>query len=163
MIPITLACPTDAAAIAALSRVEIEDGLPWRWTPARVARAIDNPMINVAVQREDGMLRAFGIMKYTDDAAHLLLLAVQPAYRRAGVGSALLSWLELVARNAGIGIVRLEARDDNPAARAFYRRRGYRELSVVAGMYCGIKAGVCLERNLYSAAAPDVAVGPPAP
>jgi len=163
MIPITLASAADAAAIAALSRVEIEVGLPWCWTPARVARAIADPTINVALQRDVGMLRAFGIMKYADDAAHLLLLAVHPVHRRAGTGSALLQWLELVARNAGIRIVRLETRDDNPAARAFYRRHGYRELSVVAGMYSGIKAGVCLERDLSCAAAPGAVPRPSSP
>jgi ribosomal-protein-alanine N-acetyltransferase len=151
MIRICLAVPDDAAAIAALSRVEIEDGLPWRWTPSRVARAIANPTVNVAVLREDGRLHAFGIMRYADDAAHLLLLAVHPAHRRAGIGSALLQWLEAVALNAGVGIVRLEARDDNPTARAFYRRHGYRELALVAGMYSGLKDGICLERELFRA------------
>lgn len=149
MTPIVLARATDAAAIAALSRVQIEDGLPWRWTPDRVARAIANPQVNVAVQREDGIVRAFGIMQYGDATAHLLLLAVHPGCRRAGRGSALLHWLEGVARVAGIGTIRLETRDDNPAARAFYRRQGYRESAVVAGMYCGLKDGICLERELF--------------
>jgi ribosomal-protein-alanine N-acetyltransferase len=148
---IHLASPADAATIGALSRIEIEDGLPWRWTPGRVARAIANPAINVAVVREADRLQAFGIMRYADDVAHLLLLAVHPACRRSGIGSALLQWLEVVALNAGIAMIRLEARNDNPAARAFYRRHGYRELAVVTGMYSGIKDGVCLERELFAA------------
>jgi ribosomal-protein-alanine N-acetyltransferase len=155
---IALADTDDADAIAALSRVEIEDGLPWRWTPARVARAIANPAINVAVVRGGGGLRGFGMMRYADGAAHLLLLAVDPAHRRYGVGSALLQWLEAVALHAGIGLVQLEARNDNPAARAFYRRHGYRELAVVSGMYSGIKDGVCLERTLFEAAAAETHV-----
>jgi ribosomal-protein-alanine N-acetyltransferase len=141
----------DCVAIAELSRTQIEDGLPWRWTPARVARAIADRATNVAVVRERDALIAFGIMKYADDAAHLLLLAVDPAHRRSGIGTALLRWLEVVARGAGLDVIRLEARDDNPAARAFYRHNGYRELRQVAGMYCGLKNGVHLERNFPSA------------
>jgi hypothetical protein len=34
--PIRLATRDDVRAIAALSRTEIEHGLPWRWTPPRV-------------------------------------------------------------------------------------------------------------------------------
>jgi ribosomal-protein-alanine N-acetyltransferase len=159
--PIHLAGSDDAAAIAVLSRDEIEQGLPWRWTPARVARAIANPAVNVAVVRDAGRLQAFGIMRYADDAAHLLLLAVHPEQRRAGLGSALLRWLELVAVNAGIGVVRLEARDDRPAARAFYRHHGYCERAVIAGMYSGIKDGVCLERSLYVASPPGTPIALP--
>ena len=33
-----LAAPADAAPIAAMSRELIETGLPWSWTPERVAR-----------------------------------------------------------------------------------------------------------------------------
>lgn len=148
MIEIALAHWDDARAIAALSRVEIEDGLPWSWTPARVARALADPATNVAVGRAAGRLVGFGIMKYADDAAHLLLLAVAPECRRAGVGSALLQWLEAVALAAGITAIRLEARADKPAARAFYRHHGYRERVAVQGMYSGMKDGVHLERTL---------------
>jgi ribosomal protein S18 acetylase RimI-like enzyme len=108
---IRLATRDDGRAIAALSRTEIEHGLPWRWTPPRVQRAVADPRTNVCVARHgDGSLLGFGIMVYADDTAHLSLLAVNPSARRRGVGSALLLWLEQVAGVAGLERVQLEAR-----------------------------------------------------
>ena len=145
---IRLATSDDARAIAALSRTEIEHGLPWRWTPPRVQRAIADARTNVCVAAQQGSLLAFGIMVYADDTAHLSLLAVSPAARRQGAGSAVLLWLEQVALVAGVAQVQLEARHDNSAALAFYRRHGYQQKDTVVGMYLGLEDGVRLEKLL---------------
>lgn len=147
---IRLATRDDARAIAALSRTEIEHGLPWRWTPPRVQRCIADARTNVCVAVQAGAMLAFGIMVYADDTAHLSLLAVNPRARRQGVGSAVLQWLERVARIAGIERVRLEARHDNAAALAFYRRHGFAPTETVAGMYLGVADGVRLQKVLAS-------------
>ena len=96
-----------------------------------------------------GGLAGFGIMKYHDDEAHLLLLAVQPGQRRRGLGATLVAWLEASARVAGIGTIYLEARASNGAARAFYRHLGYREIQQVNGYYSGREASVRLARDLW--------------
>jgi ribosomal-protein-alanine N-acetyltransferase len=143
---IRLATYADADAIALLSRSEIEYELPWSWTPSRVRRAIAGLATNVAVGHDGGRLAAFGIMSYRDDVARLLLLAVHPTVRRSGIGSSVLRWLEKVAHVAGIQSIRLEARQDNTAAIAFYRKHGYRVLATVVGMYDGMEDGVRLEK-----------------
>jgi ribosomal-protein-alanine N-acetyltransferase len=145
---IGLALPADAAAIAALSRDSIEVGLPWRWTAARVARAIRDRETNVVVVRRDGGLAAFGIMSYRGDEAHLLLLAVRRDCRRSGIGSAVLTWLERVARIGGIERIVLEARRDNAAARSFYSQQGYHECFIVPAMYSGAIDGVGMVKCL---------------
>jgi ribosomal-protein-alanine N-acetyltransferase len=145
---VELALPQDAGEIARMSRAYIEQGLPWSWTPARVARSIANRATNVAVVREEGLLIGFAIMYYADTLAHLQLMAIHAKRRRSGIGSALHLWLEEVARVAGISEARVEARSDNPAARAFYGRHGYEELRVVNGMYHGICQGVRLRKRL---------------
>jgi ribosomal-protein-alanine N-acetyltransferase len=145
---VRLATLNDCSEIAGLSRADIEFGLPWGWTPPRVARAIKDSATNVAVIRDRNRLLGFGIMKYGDDSAHLLLLGVRTSYRRLGIGGSLLAWLEKVARVAGIRTVQVQARDDNLAARAFYRKHGYRETAHVAGMYHKIADGVRLEKRL---------------
>ena len=132
---IRLALPADATRIAAMSRDYIEDGLGWGWTPARVARSIRDRTTNVAVAESGGELAGFGIMSYGDDQAHLLLFAVQPAWRRRGIGSGLLHWLENAATIAGIELIFLESRATNTAARGFYRAHGYRELAVLPRYY----------------------------
>ena len=148
---IRLAISGDADAIASLSRTEIEYELPWRWTPSRVYRAIAAPATNVVVASEGGPLIAFGIMVYRDNVAHLLLLAVRPDARRRRLGSAVLAWLEKVAKVAGISRIRMEARRDNVPALAFYRKHGYSERATVLGMYQGMEDGVRLEKVITHA------------
>jgi ribosomal-protein-alanine N-acetyltransferase len=145
---IELATPADAVRIACLSRDCIEQGLPWRWTPSRVQRCIRDHGTNVAVAREQERLTGFGIMRYGEEEAHLLLLAVDPQRRRLGIGSALLLWLEEVARAAGAARVRLEARQRNAEARCFYNEHGYHESALRTGMYGGCVHGVMLEKWL---------------
>ena len=145
---IRFATQADAAAIAAMSRAYIEQGLPWSWRTGRVARAIEDPDINVVVVGPPQALAAFGIMGYLDDDAHLLLFAVHHEQRRQGLGSTVLAWLEDVARAAGAKRIRVEARRDNEAARNFYNEHGYHELAIRSAMYSGVMDGVRLEKWL---------------
>ena len=145
---IRLASPADAFAIAALSRAEIEHGLPWTWREPRVRHAIADPETNVIVIGPPGAVVAFGAMLYAADDAHLLLFAVHRSQQRKGVGSALLDWLEEAARVAGASRVRVEARLDNEAARSFYNERGYHEGAIVPRMYSDRLDGVRLEKWL---------------
>lgn len=150
---IRLATRTDAFAIAALSRTEIEHGLPWTWREPRVRNAIADPDTNVIVVGPPGAVTAFGLMYYADEDAHLLLFAVHREQQRRGIGSALLQWLEDAARAAGASRVRVEARMDNEAARSFYNERGYHEGAIVRRMYSGSLDGVRLEKWLRDDAA----------
>jgi [ribosomal protein S18]-alanine N-acetyltransferase len=131
-----------------MSRDLIERGLPWNWRPPRVRAAIANAETNVAVVRTDGGLVAFGIMEYLESDAYLALLAVRPAAQRRGFGRSLLEWLEASARAAGAERVRLEARQDNVAARAFYNELGYHEVAIRRGRYSDGIHGVVLEKWL---------------
>jgi len=147
---IRLATRHDALPIARMSRDLIESGLGWSWTPLRVARSIAAADTNVAVAAHgDRAPYAFGIMKYGDEEAHLLLLAVDPRLRRRGLGAALVAWLEASARAAGVGPVYLEARATNAAARAFYRRLGYGEIQRLPGYYGGVEASVRMAKDLW--------------
>lgn len=147
-VTVRLATPADAMDIAAMSRDYIEHGLPWRWRPDRVAAAIINPDTNAVVVGERGALAAFGIMSYADADAHLLLFAVRSASQRTGVGSAVLLWLEAVARTAGATRIQVEARKENEAARNFYSEHGYHERLIKKAMYSGIADGIRLEKVL---------------
>ncbi len=152
---IRIAQREDAPAIARLSRDQIERGLGWSWTAPRVLRSVLDVHSNVIVAPgRQGGLAGFGIMKYHDAEAHLLLLAVDPTARRRGLGAALVAWLEASAQVAGIGTVCLEARASNGGARAFYRQLGYREIQQVEGYYSGREASVRLARDLGVEARP---------
>jgi len=146
---VSLANPADARGIAEMSRDYVEYGLGWSWTPSRVLKAIRDDSTNVAVVREPGAVLGFGIMRYGEQKAHLVLLAVRPTQRQRGLGAVLLGWLEKSAATAGIERVQLEARADNPVAVAFYRDQGYAEAGTVRGYYRGEVDALRLEKSLW--------------
>ena len=146
---IRLGVPDDVRLIAGMSRDYIEHGLGWRWTPSRILAALRAPDVNLAVACKGDLLAGFGLMQYKDDEAHLILLAVDARWRRSGVGTALVSWLERCALTAGIGTIYLEARTSNAAARSFYRTLGYQEIALVPGYYQGREDGVRIGRDLW--------------
>jgi len=153
---IRLATQRDALQIAEMSRTLIEVGLGWSWTPARVIRSLQHPEVNVAVAQCGQAIAGFGIASYRGAEAHIPLFAVDSAYRRKGVGTALIHWIEKIALTAGIGVIRLEARVGNSAARAFYRALGYREIETVPHMYRGVEPGVRLAKDLWVKPGPQL-------
>lgn len=145
---VRLATPRDARVIAELSRDFIEYGLGWSYTPNRILRAIRSRTTNVAVVGEHTRLLAAGIMEYGETTAHLVLLGVQPAQRRRGLGRHVLLWLEECALTAGLERVGVEARADNPGAIDFYQRQGYEVRARVPGYYRGVVDAVRFEKRL---------------
>jgi ribosomal-protein-alanine N-acetyltransferase len=155
MIPtlhISLATAAHARSIAEMSREYIEYGLGWSWTQARVIKAIQDEATNVAVIQQRGAVTGFGIMRYGDERAHLVLLGVAAGHRKRGLGALLLAWLEKCAVTAGLERVQLEARADNPEAIAFYLEQGYGQAGTVPGYYRGAVDAVRLEKRLWTPA-----------
>jgi [ribosomal protein S18]-alanine N-acetyltransferase len=139
---------SEAAALASLSRLHVEHGLRWRWTPPRVRKQIDDPETMALVASVDGQIAGFAIMHFGDLRAHLILLAVEPRYRKSGIGGALLKWLESSCITAGIRDIRLEVRAGNELAMKFYRNRGFTIQGRISGYYDRTEAAVIMERKL---------------
>ncbi len=99
------------------------------------------------VAEHAGVFVGFGAMAYSELGAHLYLLAVVPHWQRVGVGSHLLEWLELVARNMEAPAIRVQALAGNLNARMFYERHGFQLQFSDADMYDG-QGGVHLEKRL---------------
>ena len=146
---IRLAVANDARDIATMSRDLVEQGLGWRWTPAKILGCIRDRNTNVAAAFERSDLVGFGIMKYADQEAHLNLLAVTPLRRQHGIGAALVAWLEHCALTAGIGTIYLEARATNAQARGFYSKLGYKEIALARGYYWGQEDAVRIAKDLW--------------
>ena len=147
---VQLATLADAEEIAAISRDQIEQGLGWSWTVGRVQHSIRDADTNVAVVRDGNSILAFGIMKYRDEVAHLLLFAVRTSRQRQGLGSLVLRWLETVAQSSGVTRIDVECRRDNAAGRNFYGEHGYHEHVISRGYYRGIEDAVRLEKWLVA-------------
>ncbi|MFA5915420.1 MAG: GNAT family N-acetyltransferase [Burkholderiales bacterium] len=143
-----LAAPADAALIALMSRELIEAGLPWSWTPERVARNLVQADTLVLTARDGAALAGFAIMQFGDERAHLSLLAVRPDCRRQGVARRILEWLTASALTAGIASVQLELRASNLDAQRFYLSQGYAETERIPGYYRGLETALRMRRNI---------------
>lgn len=154
--------PGDAPAIAAMSRDLIETGLGWEYRRDRVARMIGDRDAVALVARDAGRVAGFAIMAFGDDRAHLSLLAVRPSHQRRGIGRALVDWLVVSARTAGVASVHVELRAANAAAYALYRDTGFEETLRVPGYYRGREAAVRMIRLLRAPNLPLPDWRPPA-
>ncbi len=139
---------SEAKEIATMSRLQVEHGLNWRWTAAKVRRQIEDRETMVLVASIDGELQGFAIMKFGDMEAHLLLLAVEPKSRRQGIGTRLVRWLEKSCATAGMQNIRLEVRASNSSAVKFYEDLEYRRMGRIAAYYDGREAAVVMIRSL---------------
>ena len=86
-------------------------------------------------------------MKYGDDEAHLLLLAVKPSHRRCGVASAMVDWLERSPRSPASAASRSRHAPATTAARAFYRHHGYAQEQLLPGYYGGRETSVRMVKD----------------
>lgn len=147
-VELKLARLRDAQPIARMSRELVEWGLPWSWTPGRVARHIRDQESVVLTAWAGERLIGLAIMQFFAETAHLNLLAVEPASRRLGIGRRLLEWLEETARTGGIFAVSLEVRAGNAGARTFYRTLGYLEIRALPGYYSGRETAIRMMHDL---------------
>jgi ribosomal protein S18 acetylase RimI-like enzyme len=67
------------------------------------------------------------------DSLHVIALATDPMWQRAGIGSYLLAEAELIARRLKIPRIVVTLSNDNIPAQYFYQRRGYRMTRVLSG------------------------------
>ena len=134
--------------MAVLSRDLVEGGLVWNYTAPTLLRMLRRGDHELVVARKSTHVCGFAVMQVGFDAAHLVLLAVDIPFRRRGIATALMDWLERVARNAGAFDVQLEVRADNLGAQTFYRRRGYHPVTRVTGYYNGVEDAVRMRGDL---------------
>lgn len=77
-------------------------------------------------------------------------LAVDPLYKGRGAGTEFVKFYEEYAKNLGRLYLRMDTNATNLPARAFYKKRGYREAGIVRCDFHGIKGVnlICLEKSL---------------
>lgn len=110
--------------------------LPGHWTETMLRSDIVQPASHYYLAwAKTGEAVGFGGFWLIEDEAHLVVLAVEPACRQRGVGTALLWGLLQWAREQGARRMTLEVRADNEAALALYRRFGFVELGRRPGYY----------------------------
>src|SRR5262249_41473910 len=94
------------------------------------------PGVWLMLARVDGRPAGFALARTMADEAELLLLAVQPEQRRAGVGRQMLDAGADGARSRGAARLHLEMRDGNPAV-FLYSAAGFRQVGRRPAYYRG--------------------------
>ena len=155
MNPVTLSLARlgHAPRIAVMSRDLIEAGLPWTWTPKRVAAHIRERENLAVIATAERALVGFVLAQFGTERVHIALLGVVESHRRQGVGRQLVRWGEESAVVAGLFLMRLEVRATNKPARRFYSSLGYAESGVMPLYYSGVEDAIQFSRDLRLIAA----------
>jgi len=143
-----LARPSDAKAIAIMSRDLVEHGLGWSYTPEKVEAHVRDTHSLTVVAESGAKLVGFAIAHYGAEVAHLSLLAVASSHQRTGLGRRLMTWHIECCRTAQVRALRLELRADNLVAHTFYRSLGFVEAGMVAGYYAGKESSIQMQLHL---------------
>jgi [ribosomal protein S18]-alanine N-acetyltransferase len=83
---------------------------------------------------DDEPATGFSLIRSVAGEDELLLFAVDPKYRRQGIGAAMLTLLFQDARSRAIEAIHLEMRRDNPAER-LYRAHGFVPVGIRPNYY----------------------------
>ena len=110
--------------------IEIERlAFPSPWTVASFQRELTLPFSRIMVALMAGSQEITGFLCrwLIADESHILNIAVHPDSRRVGIGTVLISEAIDEARSTGAGMVTLEVRRSNLAARQLYRKFEFEE------------------------------------
>lgn len=160
-VELELARPADAPTLAEMSRDLVETGLGWSYQAQRIAELITDPETVALVTRDGSRTPGFAIMRFGDERAHLVLLAVRPTHRRRGIARRMLSWLLDSAAAAGSASVHVELRADNAPAYAMYEAMSFAESLRIPNYYRGRETAVRMLRVLRAPGSAPPAWQPP--
>lgn len=98
------------------------------WTEVEISRLITDPNVEANALVSHHRLAGFILSRIAADEAEVLTIAVDPAWRKQGLGRQLLR--NHLARLAGrrVTALFLEVEDENKAARALYARSGFEQV-----------------------------------
>lgn len=111
----------DLPALVAIEQESFIDA----WTAETIADSITEPRTIVLVATVDEIVRGYGVAWTLGDEGDIMHLAVAPAWRRHGLGRALLQALLAACVQVGAQRVLLEVRAGNEAAHRLYEQLGF--------------------------------------
>lgn len=85
--------------------------------------------------RAEGRIAGYAGMRTVLDEGYVNDIAVLPAFRRQGIGLALVEALVRCAREKGLRFLTLEARESNRTAIHLYEKAGFQDVGVRRGFY----------------------------
>lgn len=112
----------------------IESTVPDAWSAAQLAEALHSSLWLCLLARADGAAAGTCIIQMADDTAEIHAVSVLPAYRRCGIGAALLQAAAAAVRPQAARLL-LEVRESNEGAKALYTKLGFTVLGVRRDFY----------------------------
>ena len=106
------------------------------WTRSQCAGILPMHGVSLTLAEQGGRVAGFSLARAVADEAELLLLAVDPAEQRRGIGQALLDDFIATALAGGAHRLHLEVRDGNPAVE-LYRISGFSQVGRRRNYYHG--------------------------
>ncbi len=120
------------------------------WTRSQSLGVLAMPGVRLTLALVDDAPAGFALVRAIMDEAELLLLAVDPAHRRTGIGSALLRAVEADCTARDVRKLHLEVRSGNTAVR-LYARHGFAQIGERRGYYRG-REGKLHDAHTYAKA-----------
>lgn len=136
--------------VAALVALEAGSFATDRLTRRGFRHLVASPTAACLVGETGGELAGYALVLFRRNAgvARLYSLAVAPTWRGRGIAGRLMEAAEDAARERGARWLRLEMREDDAAAAALYRARGYRACGHCPDYYADHAGAVRLQKDL---------------
>ncbi len=124
---------------------------PRPWTRGMFEAELRNPLSSAFIARLESngrqVIAGYGIFWVVFGEAHILNLAVSPVFRRMGLSAAILEFSIVEMRRKMACEVFLEVRRSNKAARALYKKFGFKE-SFERANYYGDEDAIVMTREI---------------
>ena len=116
--------PDEVVDVVDLMRRAFDPRFGEAWTLSQLAGVLAMPGARLTIARRRTRLLGFALVRTVLDESELMLIAVDPTVRRAGIAAALMADVAATARSAGVGKLHLEVRRGNEAT-LLYTAHGF--------------------------------------
>lgn len=83
-----------------------------------------------------------------NNTVRIMLFAVSQEYRNRGIGQEILNRFRMISMMSGVRNIILEVRENNEAAKRFYRRNGFKEAGIIQNFYQDGGNGIRMEGSV---------------
>ena len=111
----------DIAEVAALEKEIFSDA----WSEAALEESLLQKQTLLLTAFDDKKLIGYLILYYVLEEGEIARIAVEPEYRRQGVGARMLLEMENLCEDKGISKILLDVRESNQTAYSFYEDYGF--------------------------------------
>lgn len=146
--------PASPDSLDELWSIERECFTKEAYSKQQIASLLKSPNAVDLVARVNGEIAGFVIGGIEDlsgrQVGHVYTIDVGVNHRRKGVGKRLIKDIENVFIDHGVGVIYLEVRANNQAARRLYETQGYRSVEAIENYYSAGIHGLRMIKYLKS-------------